>query len=286
MASSEQECATYAHSLNPSHKTKASDVGFIMSQEKVDQAQEAFDKGGTGELLKFAQEKLDQWKMTEVNIAVVGQSGCGKSSFINTLRSVHDPEDRDYAETDVVECTTVPTSFHFPNNRLIKMWDLPGAGTENFRASKYASEMSFLKYDAFVILSCDRFTEIDQMIAEEAKKLGKQIFFSRTKMDIAMKSQKKKFKSKFDKVKEAKKIKDSILEKLDTTEDKIFLIVNLPDDDDDMLKDFPDNDNERLKSAIVRSLPELQKTALGRKPHQRGIFNRLKAFLPSVLSDR
>ena len=236
-----------------------------MSQAEVDQeAQDAFDNGGTAGLLEFAENKLDQWKSTEVNIAVVGQSGCGKSSFINTLREVADPEHPDYAQTDVVECTNKPTSYEFPENRLIKMWDLPGAGTAKFRASEYAREMNFQKYHPFVILSCDRFTEIDQMIAEEAKKLGKPIFFARTKMDNVLRDQKKKLKSNFDKDKEAKKIKDSIMEALGANEDQIFLIVNLPDDDEDLLKHFPDNYNERLKSAIVRSLPELQKTALGR----------------------
>lgn len=234
-----------------------------MATENNDpEAQKAFDEGGSAGLMKFVQEKLDKWKTTEVNIAVVGQSGCGKSSFINALRGVHDYEDPKYAEVDVVECTMDPTEYEFPQNPLIKMWDIPGAGTGKFNASDYATEMKFSSYDAFVILSCDRFTEIDKMISEEANKLKKPFFFARTKMDETLKNQKKKLKKAFHRGNETERIKDNIKKKLGTSDDKIFLIVNLPADDDDLMEHFPDNDNETLKMTILKSLPNIQKTAI------------------------
>ena len=39
------------------------------------------------------QEELDQWKKTTVKIAVIGQSGVGKSSFINKFRGLT-PKDK------------------------------------------------------------------------------------------------------------------------------------------------------------------------------------------------
>ena len=39
------------------------------------------------------QEELDQWKNTTVKIAVIGQSGVGKSSFINKFRGLT-PKDK------------------------------------------------------------------------------------------------------------------------------------------------------------------------------------------------
>ena len=161
-----------------------------------------------------------------------------------------------------------PTSYDFPENPMIKMWDLPGAGTASFKASEYATRMDFPKYDAFVILSCDRFTEIDKMIADEAKKLDKPIFFARTKMDEALRNQKKKLKQKFDKSLEIKKVKENIKKDLynndKDNDDNIFLIVNLPPTDEDLLEHFSDNDNSKLRSAIVESLPNIQKKALGK----------------------
>ena len=35
---------------------------------------------------KFLEDALEKWKQVDINIAVVGNSGSGKSSFINTVR--------------------------------------------------------------------------------------------------------------------------------------------------------------------------------------------------------
>ena len=73
----------------------------------------------------------------------------------------------------------------------------PGAGTEKFKVADYAKNMKFKTYDAFVILSSVRFTEIDQNIAKEVQKLGKPFFFARTKMDNAICDDQKKKKKNF-----------------------------------------------------------------------------------------
>merc|ERR1712037_876612 len=156
-------------------------TGRSEAQGSVRRASDAFRKGGAAGLLKLANEKLDEWKKTEVKIAVVGQSGAGKSSFINTIREIEDSEDELYAGTDVIECTRKPSEFAFPKNDLIKLWDLPGAGTGEFKADEYAKEMKFDEYNAFILLSSERFTEIDNMIAKEIEGMNKPFFFARTK---------------------------------------------------------------------------------------------------------
>ena len=40
---------------------------------------------GTLEIDKFFREKLESWKHVKVNIAITGDAGAGKSSFINKL---------------------------------------------------------------------------------------------------------------------------------------------------------------------------------------------------------
>ena len=173
--------------------------------------------------MELANEKLDEWKKTEVNIAVVGQSGSGKSSFINLIRDIDDPNDPLYASTGVVETTLVPASFEFPNSSFIKMWDLPGAGTVKFNASDYAKKMEFIRYDAFVILSCDRFTEIDKSISQEIKRIEKPFFFARTKMDNVMRDEKKKKKKQFDKNKTKDEIISNIQKQLEgVNRERIF----------------------------------------------------------------
>ena len=45
------------------------------------------------EKMNEIQEELDQWKKTTVKIAIIGQSGVGKSSFINKFRGLT-PKDK------------------------------------------------------------------------------------------------------------------------------------------------------------------------------------------------
>ena len=71
------------------------------------------------------------------------------------------------------------------------------ADTSQFKAAEYAKKFEFSTNDTFVILSSERFTEIDQMIADEVKRIKKLFFFARTKMDNAMRDQKRKLKRKF-----------------------------------------------------------------------------------------
>ena len=231
-------------------------------------AEEALEKGGPKGLTDFATKKLNEWKSQPVSIAVVGQSGAGKSSFINTIRGIDDEDDELFAPVGVVECTTEKKSYPFPDNPLILMWDLPGAGTEKFKAADYAKNMEFKTYDAFVILSSVRFTEIDQNIAKEVQKLGKPFFFARTKMDNAIRDDQRKKKKNFNPASTADQIREDCLNKLgDEHREKIFLISNLLEDE---LTKFSSDlggiqfDNAALTTAMVDGLPEIQKQALGK----------------------
>ena len=163
---------------------------------------------------------------------------------------------------------------------MVTMWDLRGAGTDNFKASDYAIQMDFPKYDAFVILSSDTFGETDKEIADKAMELGNPTFFAKTKMDSAMKNQKRKLKEEFDKDTEKKKVKQNIKKAVGlTNDDNIFLIVNLPPDDEDLLKDFPDNDNQKLQEKIVKSIQAIQKTAIGKTiSHDLNLGIKLKLY--------
>ena len=43
-------------------------------------------KGGITEVMRVMNEKLDKWKEVRINLAILGESGVGKSSFINAIR--------------------------------------------------------------------------------------------------------------------------------------------------------------------------------------------------------
>lgn len=227
------------------------------------EAERAFKAGGREGLKDFLNKKLNAWKETPVQIAVVGQSGAGKSSFINTIRGLEDDEDPLFAEVGVVETTMKKKSYEFPDHPLITLWDLPGAGTDKFPTEEYAETMGFSTFDAFVILSSERFTEIDKMIADEVQRIKKPFFFARTKMDEVMRNERKK--KKFDASKTSDKIREDCRKYLGADR-KIFLIANALQSDLEV--DFPEEkfpgirfDNMDLRVEITQSLPKMQKTA-------------------------
>ena len=51
-----------------------------------DEVREYVEQDGVSHISDFLRSKLDKWTEVEVNIAVTGDSGTGKSSFINAIR--------------------------------------------------------------------------------------------------------------------------------------------------------------------------------------------------------
>ncbi|XP_072363787.1 interferon-inducible GTPase 5-like [Scyliorhinus torazame] len=119
---------------------------------------------------------------TEFNIAVTGESGAGKSTFINTVRGFQS-DDKGAAKTGTTLTTMEPIGYKHPNLPYVYLWELPGIGTKHFPADKYLKKMEFKRYDFFIIISQSRFTENDAKLAKEIKRLGKNFYFIRSKID-------------------------------------------------------------------------------------------------------
>ena len=44
------------------------------------------EESGVSNIEEFFRKRLEKWREVEVNIAITGDSGSGKSSFINAIR--------------------------------------------------------------------------------------------------------------------------------------------------------------------------------------------------------
>lgn len=152
-----------------------------------------------------------QQDRVELNIAVTGESGSGKSTFINAFRGLGD-EDIDSAETGVVETTTKPTPYPHPKFPNVKLWDLPGIGTPRFKADVYLKEVQFELYDFFIILAADRFRECHANLAAEIVKMKKKFYFVRSKIDNNIEAEKRK--KTFNKEKTLDAIRDNCIKGL------------------------------------------------------------------------
>ncbi|XP_008304325.1 interferon-inducible GTPase 1-like [Stegastes partitus] len=133
---------------------------------------------------------LEKQDNIPLNIAITGESGSGKSSFVNAIRGI-DHDDEKAAPTGCVETTMEVTPYPHPNYPKVTFWDLPGIGTTNFPADQYLNHVKFERFDFFIIISADRFRENDVKLAQEIHKMKKKFYFVRSKIDHNIQDEKR-----------------------------------------------------------------------------------------------
>lgn len=126
-----------------------------------------------------------------LKIAITGESGSGKSSFVNAFREINE-NDENAAPTGVEETTTEVKEYPHPNYPNFIFSDLPGIGTTKFPAKKYLKLIEFKKFDFFIIISADRFSENDANLAKEINKMKKKFYFVRSKIDSDVRNEQRK----------------------------------------------------------------------------------------------
>ncbi|KAI7798971.1 putative immunity-related GTPase family, partial [Triplophysa rosa] len=166
----------------------------IIGQEELDEIKEALSTQDMPTAITKIKNVLEQQDRVELNIGVTGESGSGKSSFVNAFRGIGD-EEKGSAQTGPVETTMQTQVYLHPKYENVKVWDLPGIGTPNFKANEYLEQVQFERYDFFIIIASDRFRECHTQLAKEIMRMGKKFYFVRSKIDsnILAESRKKSF---------------------------------------------------------------------------------------------
>ncbi|XP_069057365.1 interferon-inducible GTPase 5-like [Pleurodeles waltl] len=165
---------------------------------------------------------------TQLDIAVTGESGCGKSTFINAMRGLNS-DDKGAAPTGVVEKTNVPKAYPYQHRENVKLWDLPGIGTQTFTAKTYLQQVDFHRYDFFILVFSERIRENLILLAVTIQKMGKLFYFVRSKIDNDIDSSKRR-KKQFNKEILLQKIRDDCTTCLTTSGVQcphIFLLSSL-----------------------------------------------------------
>jgi len=217
--------------------------------------------------LKSCQElikkKLNEWKDMPMNIALIGRSGVGKSSSINAfLGLTADDIDKGAAAVGCTEDSGTKTikEYKHPDNNQLTFWDLPGGGTPAFPQHSYMEKIDVDKYDFFLLVTKDRFGEIDAWLAEELTKRKKGYFFIRTHVAAAVadyrKAHPKSQRTEDHIVAEILGNADAQLKNLPTKaaiEIKVFLIDNY---------ELDKYDFSHLQKQLIGNFPEVKREAL------------------------
>ncbi|KAM4723444.1 LOW QUALITY PROTEIN: T-cell-specific guanine nucleotide triphosphate-binding protein 2-like [Anableps anableps] len=133
------------------------------------------------------QEYIKTQFNTPLNIAITGESGSGKSTFINYFQGITSA-DEGAAPTGCVETTSEVTPYPHPKYPNVTLWDLHGIGITSFPADNYLHHVGFEKFDYFILISDTRFRENDVKLAKEIQKMEK-FYFVHSKIDNDLQAQ-------------------------------------------------------------------------------------------------
>ncbi|XP_061111768.1 interferon-gamma-inducible GTPase 10-like [Conger conger] len=163
----------------------------IIDEDEVREIRDALENQTLTSAVAKIQDYFEQIDRVELNIAITGECGSGKSTFVNAFRGLGD-EDECAAETGVVETTMEPAVYPHPKYPKVKVWDLPGIGTPNFKADEYLEKVEFKRYDFFIIIISERFKVNNVLLATEIQRMKKRFYFVRSKIDNSIHAEKRK----------------------------------------------------------------------------------------------
>ncbi|KAF9045517.1 P-loop containing nucleoside triphosphate hydrolase protein, partial [Panaeolus papilionaceus] len=116
------------------------------------------------------------------NVAIVGESGMGKSTLLNSLRGLL-PSDPGAAIPGFNEATMSVQGYSDRYHEWIRWYDVPGANTPTITGWRYFTHQGLFIFDALLVVFCDRFTQTTGTLVSNAEECGIPIFLVRTKAD-------------------------------------------------------------------------------------------------------
>ncbi|XP_075047295.1 interferon-gamma-inducible GTPase 10-like [Mixophyes fleayi] len=260
----------------------------ILSEEVIQEIKTVLENKNLAEAIESVNTIITDIKNIPLNVAITGESGSGKSTFINVIRGLITDEEEDAAITGVVETTMEPTPFSHLQYKNVKFWDLPGIGTPNFKAADYLEEVKFSQYDFFIIIASERFKENHIQLAQAIHSMNKKFYFIRSKVDVDLQSSRKRRNRSFNEENILQQIRKKCTKSLcdgEVGEPHVFVLslMDLHKYDFNRMQNTLEEELPRHKRhMLLLSLPNITLQVLERKRKALNKLNWLRAFLFSV----
>lgn len=121
-------------------------------------------------------------KKVKVNVAVAGESGTGKSSFINAIRGLKHG-DSSFAEVGFGDTTMEIKKYQHPKNKRIQLYDLPGYNTTKMTLQNLLKDLNLSDFDCFLLFFYPVPSTADKTFVKQLQTAGTKFCFVRTKLD-------------------------------------------------------------------------------------------------------
>ncbi|XP_064425526.1 interferon-inducible GTPase 5-like [Latimeria chalumnae] len=256
---------------------------FRLGIEEFKNLPSVYQEKGWAGVASYLQETLDPVLKAKLDIAITGESGSGKSTFINAMRGLT-PEDKEAAEIDVRKPTVEPTKYAHPCFPNVIFWDLTRIKNLNCRQQEYLERVNIQQYDLFIIFSSKSFKAKHVGLAKEINAVGKTVYFVRSKADEAAKGKKNNDEEKI--LKNVRKKCNAKLERAGIKSPSVFLISSFyleRYDFDDLRATIAEPPLDLKRQVFLLSLPPVSLKVLEEKKKLlEGRLNRIALYSCAV----
>uniref|UniRef100_UPI00398EA228 interferon-inducible GTPase 5-like n=1 Tax=Pristiophorus japonicus TaxID=55135 RepID=UPI00398EA228 len=237
----------------------------FFNMEELERLKTSYNTGGLEAVIPEIKNKLDDLDNAQLNIAVTGEIGSGKSTFITAMIGLEISEE---VRVGNEETSNEPIVYPHPTLPNVQFWDLPGIDSCNLQLSDYLKMVTVERYDLFIIVSDCRFKGNDGEFAKAIQQEGKQFYFVQSKADNdlpPLETEDAAFKEELHKIR-----MDCVsnLEEVGITAPALFLISSLHQNryDFPVLKDTLGNNLQNIKRiAFLLSLPNVTSKIIEQK---------------------